>query len=105
MRKGPAKGRTVLGCASGDCKFSEFADAGPGWEALGLSWKRLRAPEYVVVGDQGIRAADVRQGGVGDCWFISALAVVAAAPSLVNRVQPYVFSNFYSDFRLIFGKF
>lgn len=88
VRKGPAKGRTVLGCASGDCKFSEFADAGPGWEALGLSWKRLRAPEYVVVGDQGIRAADVRQGGVGDCWFISALAVVAAAPSLVNRVLP-----------------
>ncbi|CAE8688085.1 unnamed protein product [Polarella glacialis] len=33
-------------------------------------WQRF--PEFLVVSDFGFRAEDLRQGGVGDCWFMSA---------------------------------
>ena len=34
----------------------------------------------------GFRAEDLRQGGVGDCWFMSALAVVAQRHDLIARI-------------------
>ena len=36
--------------------------------------------------DFGFRAADLRQGGVGDCWFLSALAVIAERHDLIARL-------------------
>ena len=40
----------------------------------------------MVVGTHGFRADDVRQGSVGDCWFLAALAVVARRPDLISRL-------------------
>ena len=37
-------------------------------------------------GSLGFRAEDLRQGGVGDCWFMSALAVVAQRHDLIARI-------------------
>ena len=37
-------------------------------------------------GSLGFRAEDLRQGGVGDCWFMSALAVVAERHDLIARL-------------------
>ena len=33
-------------------------------------------------------AIQVRQGGVGDCWFMSALAVVAERHDLMRKLLP-----------------
>ena len=43
---------------------------------------------WVVVRDEGFRPADVQQGGVGDCWFMSALAVVAERHDLMSKLLP-----------------
>ena len=37
---------------------------------------------------RGFRPSDVRQGGVGDCWFMSALAVVAERHDLMRKLLP-----------------
>ena len=78
QRKGPTFGRPYYACALRACRFFEFADEGSTLAALELQWKRFPATGeggWTVVRDEGFRPADVQQGGVGDCWFMSALAV------------------------------
>ena len=56
-----------------------------GGSATKLEWARL-PPELNIVSDFGFRAEDLRQGGVGDCWFMSALAVVAQRHDLIAKL-------------------
>lgn len=41
------------------------------------------APRFVV---DGISAADIKQGAMGDCWFLAALATIANVPHLLDSI-------------------
>eukprot|EP00899_Mesostigma_viride_P008719 jgi/Mesvir1/17849/Mv12933-RA.1 len=79
----PNKGREYFCCSSRTCGFFAWTDNRRAqWPAF--AWKRF--PHFVVVTDAGFCAADLRQGGVGDCWFLSALAVVAERHDLIAKL-------------------
>ena len=108
----PNKGRRYFHCPTRECGFFAWADGGEvtfrrGGSAAKLSWARLPLELHVVCdsgaradgraeddssaehsmnGSLGFRAEDLRQGGVGDCWFMSALAVVAQRHDLIARI-------------------
>jgi len=64
--------------------------------------------DFVMVGAAGFKPAHIRQGGVGDCWFLAALAVVAERGAyllsrnvLTTTVNPhghYLFRLFIDGF-------
>jgi len=88
-RRGPTQGRPYFACPSRACNFFEFADRGSTLAALDLEWRRFPAGgEWQVVRDGGFRPEDLQQGGVGDCWFMSALAVVAERQELMAKLVP-----------------
>ena len=84
----PNKGRAYYHCATRKCRFFAWADGrqnGAGSKSNGpLAWQRF--PRVPIVADTGFAAAHLRQGGVGDCWFMSALAVVAERHDLIARL-------------------
>eukprot|EP00929_Paragymnodinium_shiwhaense_P102218 TRINITY_DN65412_c0_g1_i1.p1 TRINITY_DN65412_c0_g1~~TRINITY_DN65412_c0_g1_i1.p1 ORF type:complete len:914 (+),score=194.06 TRINITY_DN65412_c0_g1_i1:104-2845(+) len=90
-RPGVTNGRPYFTCALRECNFFEFADRLSSLAALELTWKRF-APgtgsKWRIVGDEGFRPKDLQQGGVGDCWFMSALAVVAERHDLMSKLLP-----------------
>ena len=86
----PNKDREYWHCKARKCGFFCWADGGDaafkrGGTAAKLSWARLPL-KLNVVSDFGFRAEDLRQGGVGDCWFMSALAVVAQRHDLIAKL-------------------
>ncbi|XP_058123078.1 calpain-A-like [Anopheles ziemanni] len=54
-----------------------------------LEWKRpkeiMANPKFVV---DGFSRFDVRQGGLGDCWFLASCASLATVPELFVKVVP-----------------
>lgn len=82
-KEGPTKGRPYWHCESRRCGFFAWADA-ESRRTSSMWWQRF--PEFCIVSDFGFRAEDLRQGGIGDCWFMSALAVVAERPDLILRI-------------------
>jgi hypothetical protein len=79
----PNQGREYFHCPARQCPFFVWADGG-GSLAKNLAWQRF--PGLLVVNDFGFHAEDLRQGGVGDCWFLSALAVVAQRHDLIAKL-------------------
>ncbi len=88
-RDTPNKGREYYHCKSRKCGFFCWADGGEVFQRGGssekLDWSRMPIA-LNIVSDFGFRAEDLRQGGVGDCWFMSALAVVAERHDLIAKI-------------------
>ncbi|KAJ3029360.1 UNVERIFIED_CONTAM: Calpain-type cysteine protease dek1 [Siphonaria sp. JEL0065] len=56
-------------------------------EHASVQWKRLDAKLLAAPSDE-YSAKHVKQGRVGDCWFVSALSVIAEKPKLIHRILP-----------------
>lgn len=79
QKEGPTKERPYWHCETRRCRFFAWTR-----RSAHMWWQRF--PDFAIVHDIGFKAEDLRQGGVGDCWFMSALAVVAERPDLIIRL-------------------
>lgn len=57
-----------------------------------ISWHAFVGPQYAVYRKK-MGPHQIRQGAVGNCWFLSALVVVAEKDYLVRKVFPHCMGN------------
>ena len=69
--------------------------------AKALTWKRFAPPRFKFA--RRMSAADIRQGSVGDCWFLSSLAVIAEREDLLESIVGV--SRRYSEIMEKFGAY
>lgn len=100
--EGPNYGRFYLACGQKStrgkpiprCKFFQWEDrngsqgAGYATRYSSMAWEFFGSPQCCLVRKE-ISPSDVKQGAIGNCWFLSALAVVAEKPYLIRHVLPH----------------
>ncbi|KAJ8907793.1 hypothetical protein NDN08_007897 [Rhodosorus marinus] len=95
-KDGKNQGKLFYGCRKRQCGFFMWAPEntiGPyvlrrSNFGKGMRWQRFSPSKgwTLVKPTIGFSSLDVKQGSVGDCWFLSALAVLAERPDLINQV-------------------
>ena len=53
------------------------------WNSTNVSWKRVQTNDLWA---QKPRPADIRQGSLGDCWYLSTLAALAEWPDRIQNI-------------------
>ena len=106
FKEGKNQGRSFYACGTRGvsrfrndvakaCSFFSWADDAPSSEsARATRWRRFDPPRFRLsaeargtnISASRFRPSDVRQGAVGDCWLLSALAVIAERADLVDRL-------------------
>ena len=80
------------------CNFFQWDDDGSKGSSMSgyrttiwsrLTWHHFGDDTNSVLYHRSIGPDQVRQGAVGNCWFLSALAVVAEKPYLVRKLFPH----------------
>jgi len=57
--------------------------------ASSVEWKRVSEvfdDSYTMWGSNGIQVRDMKQGGIGNCWYIAAAAALAEYPERLDKV-------------------
>jgi len=89
------KGRYFYCCnkpAKFRCTFFQWCKGEPHTKQVRtLGWRRFTSPEYKLaqthlLSEKTFSPEDILQGKIGDCWFISAAAVVAERSDLMQQV-------------------
>ncbi|XP_066450906.1 calpain-8-like [Eleutherodactylus coqui] len=80
-----------------------YKDLGPNSDQFeGIEWKRpseiYHEPQFII---DGATHADIRQGKLGNCWFLAAFASLTMKPDLLARVVPEK-QSFEKDYAGIF---
>ena len=57
-------------------------------EAVAKVWMRFGLEQGYRFVNSGYLATDIQQGSVGDCWFLSAIAVVAERADVMDKISP-----------------
>ena len=87
-KESPNKGRYFATCWDKDCDFFCWTDHGYHSTSIkNIFWQRYRSTEgWSLVSSNGFSPNDIIQGGVGDCWFLSAITVIAERKDLINQI-------------------
>ena len=103
-KDGVNQGRYFFSCASSKCNYFAWDDGKQTPVSNNIHWARFTAEDgWTMVANTSFCPAHVLQGGVGDCWFLSALAVVAERDDLISNIvvtRPHLDPSGQSTFRL-----
>lgn len=66
--------------------WADMGESNQGW--TGFTWYRAsdKLADHSLFGSDGVTAEDVRQGAIGNCWFLSAIAALSEEPGRIESV-------------------
>ena len=58
------------------------------WANHGITWKRIKDiySDHTLFGKNGITPQDLRQGDIGNCWFMSSASAISEVPGRMEKI-------------------
>ena len=84
----PSELNDYFSCKTATCRFYRRVTSLIPYATLikSIRWIKLKQPQYCLVHPSGFKPSAIRQGKLGDCWFLSALCVLAETQSRTSRL-------------------